>query len=138
MDFKEMTPVTVRNFHYDLNQEKKLKNEINVSLRQVIQKSEDGTEDEGKEGKYFEIAVPFEVAPEPGLFTVSGLITRVIQFENYFGDGTDLTPDDYQLISKPLVEEIKNLTYVVTRLTLGEAVNLSFEADFNDSEENKD
>ena len=78
MKFKEMTPITVRNFHYDLNQEKKLKNEINVSLRQVVQNSEDGTQDEGKDGKYFEIAVPFEVAPEPGILRIT--IVAVIDF----------------------------------------------------------
>ncbi|QNQ82579.1 DUF1149 family protein [Lactobacillus sp. PV037] len=135
MKFKEMTPVTVQNFHYDLNEEKTLKNEINVSLRQVIQNSEDGSQDEGKDGKYFEMGVPFEISPEPGLFTVSGLITRVIQFENYFGDGTDLSAEDYQYVSKPLVDKIRELTAAVTSLTLGEAVNLNFEAEFNDPEE---
>lgn len=135
MEFKNMTPVLVRNFHYDYNEEPYVKNEVNVSLRQVVQNQEDGSQDEGKDGKYFEIAVPFEVAPAPGQFTVSGLITRVVQFENYFGDGTDLTPQEYQLVSRPLVEEIETLTYQVTQITLDHAVNLSFESNF--SEENK-
>ena len=72
MDFKNMTPIVVRSFHYDLNDEQKVKNEVNVSLRQVYQDLEDGSQDEGKNGKYFEIAVPFEVSPAPGDFTVSG------------------------------------------------------------------
>lgn len=135
MDFKNMTPVLVRNFHYDFNEEPAVKNEVNVSLRQVFQTQDDGTQDEGKDGKYFEIAVPFEVAPAPGQFTVSGLITRIVQFKDYFGDGTDLTPQEYQLVSRPLVEEIETLTYQITQVTLDQPVNLSFEANFG--EENK-
>ena len=135
MDFKNMTPVLVRNFHYDFNEEPVVKNEVNVSLRQVFQTQDDGTQDEGKDGKYFEIAVPFEVAPAPGQFTVSGLITRIVQFKDYFGDGTDLTPQEYQLVSRPLVEEIETLTYQITQVTLDQPVNLSFEANFGD--ENK-
>ncbi len=72
MDFKNMTPIVVRSFHYDLNDEQKVKNEVNVSLRQVYQDLEDGSQDEGKNGKYFEIAVPFEVSPAPGDFTEIG------------------------------------------------------------------
>lgn len=135
MDFKNMTPVLVRNFHYDLNEEPAVKNEVNVSLRQVFQTQDDGTQDEGKDGKYFEIAVPFEVAPAPGQFTVSGLITRIVQFKDYFGDGTDLSPQEYQLVSRPLVEEIETLTYQITQVTMDQPVNLSFEANFGD--ENK-
>ncbi|MBP2057641.1 hypothetical protein J2Z60_000812 [Lactobacillus colini] len=133
MDFKNMTPVLVRNFHYDFNEEPVVKNEVNVSLRQVYQTQDDGSQDEGKDGRYFEIAVPFEVAPEPGQFTVSGLITRIVQFKDYFGDGTDLSPQDYQLVSRPLVEEIETLTYEITQVVLDQPVNLSFEANFNDS-----
>ncbi|MBD5430341.1 DUF1149 family protein [Lactobacillus sp.] len=131
MEFKNMTPVLVRNFHYDINEEPVVKNEVNVSLRQVVQTRDDGTQDEGKDGRYFEIAVPFEVAPAPGQFTVSGLITRIVQFEGYFGDGTDLSPQEYQLISRPLVEEIETLTYEVTQVTMEQPVNLSFESNFD-------
>ena len=136
MDFKNMTPIVVRSFHYDLNDEQKVKNEVNVSLRQVYQDLEDGSQDEGKNGKYFEIAVPFEVPPAPGDFTVSGVITRVVQFVDYFGDGSDLEPSEYQLLSRPLVEEIETLTYEITQLTLDHPVNLSFKSNFN--ELNKD
>ena len=129
MDFKNMTPIVVRAFHYDLNDEQQVKNEVNVSLRQVYQDLDDGTQDEGKNGKYFEIAVPFEVAPAPGDFTVSGVITRVVQFIDYFGDGSDL-------VSRPLVEQIETLTYEITQLTLDHPVNLSFKSNFN--ELNKD
>ena len=30
MDFKNMTPIVVRSFQYDLNDEQKVKNEVNV------------------------------------------------------------------------------------------------------------
>ncbi len=43
MDFKNMTPIVVRSFHYDLNDEQMVKNEVNVSLRQVYQDLEDGS-----------------------------------------------------------------------------------------------
>ena len=43
MDFKNMTPIVVRSFHYDLNDEQKVKNEVNVSLRQVYQDLDDGS-----------------------------------------------------------------------------------------------
>ena len=142
MDFKNMTPIVVRSFHYDLNDEQKVKNEVNVSLRQVYQDLDDGSQDEGKTGTYFEIAVPFEVSPAPGDFTVSGVITRVVQFVDYFGDGTDLEPSDYQLLSRPLVEQIETLTYEITQLTLDHPVNLSFKSNFNelnrDNQKDKD
>ena len=131
MEIKKMTPVMVQHFHYDLNEEPIVKNELNVSLRQVFQTDENGKQDEGKDGYYFEVAIPFEVAPEPGQFTVSGLVSQVLQLKNYFGDGRDLRPNDYELMSRPLVEEIETLTYQVTQLTLEKPVNLSFKSNFD-------
>lgn len=130
MDFKRLTPVMVRNFHYDLNSELQVKNEVNVSLRQVFQTNEDGSKDEGKDGYYFEVAVLFEVAPAPGQFTVSGSINQIVQFKDYFGDGKDLAPADYTLMSRPLVEEIETLTYEITQITLDQPVNLNFKSNF--------
>ncbi len=60
----------------------------------------------------------------------------MVQFVDYFGDGSDLEPSDYQLLSRPLVEEIETLTYEITQLTLDHPVNLSFKSNFN--ELNKD
>ena len=131
MDFKKMTPIIVRNFHYDINEEPKVKSEVNVSIRQVVQNDDQGNEmPESKEGRYFEIGVPFEVAPAPGMFTVSGLITQVVQLMGYFGEGKDLSSADYQLLSRPLVEEIETLTYEVTQVTFDKPVNLNFKAEF--------
>lgn len=131
MEIKKMTPVLVQHFHYDLNEEQKVKNELNVSLRQVFQTDENGNQEEGKEGHYFEVAIPFEVSPAPGQFTVSGLVSQVVQLEDYFGEGRDLKPNDYELISRPLVEEIETLTYQITQITLDQPVNLSFKSNFD-------
>ena len=47
-----------------------------------------------------------------------------------------MEPSEYQLLSRPLVEEIETLTYEITQLTLDHPVNLSFKSNFN--ELNKD
>ena len=126
-----MTLVLVQHFHYDLNEEPHTKNELNVSLRQVFQTDEQGNQDEGKEGHYFEIAIPFEIAPAPGQFSVSGLVSQIVQLIDYFGEGRDLNPNDYELISRPLVEEIETLTYQITQITLDQPVNLNFKSNFD-------
>lgn len=130
MDFEKETPVLVHSFHYDLNEEPKIKNEVNVLFRKATKKNEDGTTDEGNDGSYFEVGVVFEVAPAPGDFTVSGQISQIVKLKNYFGDGKDLSKDDYQLLSRPLVEYIETLTYEVTQVTLDKPVNLNFKANF--------
>lgn len=131
MEIKKMTPVLVQHFHYDLNEEPHTKNELNVSLRQVFQTDEQGKQDEGKEGHYFEIAIPFEIAPAPGQFSVSGLVSQIVQLIDYFGEGRDLNANDYELISRPLVEEIETLTYQITQITLDQPVNLNFKSNFD-------
>ena len=49
---------------------------------------------------------------------------------------------DYQLLSRPLVEQIETLTYEITQLTLDHPVNLSFKSNFNelnrDNQKDKD
>ena len=134
MEIKKMTPVLVQHFHYDLNEEPHTKNELNVSLRQVFQTDEQGNQDEGKEGHYFEIAIPFEIAPAPGQFSVSGLVSQIVQLIDYFGEGRDLNANDYELISRPLVEEIETLTYQITQITLDQPVNLNFKSNFDHDE----
>lgn len=131
MKFKKMTPVTTEHFHFDVNEEEKVKNEVNVSLRQVYHQPEGREADEGKDGKYFQLAVIFDVAPAPGEFSVSGLITQIVQFVDYFGDGTDLNPADYQLVSRPLVEEIETLIYQLTQVIFDEPLNITFKSNFD-------
>lgn len=126
-----MTPVTTEHFHFDINEEEKVKNEVNVSLRQVYHQPEGQEADEGKDGKYFQLAVIFDVAPAPGEFSVSGLITQIVQFVDYFGDGTDLNPADYQLVSRPLVEEIETLIYQLTQVIFDEPLNITFKSNFD-------
>lgn len=131
MKFKKMTPVTTEHFHFDVNEEEKVKNEVNVSLLQVYHQPEGQEADEGKDGKYFQLAVIFDVAPAPGEFSVSGLITQIVQFVDYFGDGTDLNPADYQLVSRPLVEEIETLIYQLTQVIFDEPLNITFKSNFD-------
>ncbi|WP_281829868.1 MULTISPECIES: DUF1149 family protein [Lactobacillus] len=130
MEFEKETPILVHSFHYDLNEEPRVKNEVNVAFRKAARQNEDGTTDEGQGGSYFEVAVVFDVAPEPGDFSVSGRISQIIKLKDYYGDGQDLSKDDYRLLSRPLVEYIETLTYEVTQVTLDKPVNLNFQANF--------
>ncbi len=130
VDFTKETDILVRNFHYDMNEKPETKSEVNIALRQVEKRDEQNQPVETKGGSYFEIAVPFEVSPEPGEFTVSGLITQVVFLKDYFGDGQDLDKADYKLLSRPLVEYIETLTYQITQVALDQPVNLNFEANF--------
>jgi hypothetical protein len=130
MDFKKETPILVKNFHYDINEDPQVKDEVNFGLKKVEKQNEDGTTDKGEDGNYFEITVIFDVAPAPGQFSVSGMISQIIQIKDYFGDGNDLDNADYKLLSRPLVEYIETLTYEVTQITLEKPVNLNFEANF--------
>ncbi|WEV40421.1 DUF1149 family protein [Lactobacillus sp. ESL0684] len=130
MDFSKETPVMVKNFHYDINAEPETKDQVEFGLKKVEKQNEDGTRDEGQDGNYFEINVVFDVAPMPGDFSVSGMISQIVQIKDYFGDGSDLDKTDYKLLSRPLVEYIETLTYEVTRITLDQPVNLNFQANF--------
>ena len=130
MEFNKETPVIVKNFHYDINEELETKDNVNFGLKKVEKQNEDGTTDPGEDGNYFDITVVFEVAPAPGEFTVSGMISQVDKIKDYFGDGSDLSKTDYKILSRPLVEYIETLTYEVTQIALDEPVNLNFQANF--------
>lgn len=130
MEFNKETPVIVKNFHYDINEELETKDNVNFGLKKVEKQNEDGTTDSGEDGNYFDITVVFEVAPAPGEFTVSGMISQVVKIKDYFGDGSDLSKTDYKILSRPLVEYIETLTYEVTQIALDEPVNLNFQANF--------
>ena len=130
MEFKKETPIVVRAFHYDLNEKPENDNEVNVAIKPVDKQDENGNIIKPKDGNYYEVGVVFEVAPAPGDFTVSGLITQIVQIKDYHGKGDDLESNDYKLLSRPLVEYIETLTYEVTQVTLDQPVNLNFKANF--------
>ena len=130
MDFSKETPIMVEAFHYDLNDEPRVANDVNVAFSKATKNNEDGTTDQGQGGSYFEVSVTFDVAPHPGFFTVSGKISQIVMLKDYYGEGDDLDPNDYRLMSRPLVEYIETLTYQVTQITLDEPVNLNFQANF--------
>lgn len=126
MDIKKETPITVQSFHYDLNQKSQMQDQVNVALSPAY------PDDAPTSGKtdYYQVSVLFQVAPDPGQFTVSGEISQIVQLAGYYGDGQDLTAQEYQLLSRPLVEYIETLTYEVTQVTLDHPVNLNFTANF--------
>ncbi|WEV71365.1 DUF1149 family protein [Lactobacillus sp. ESL0785] len=130
MNFTKETPVMVKNFHYDINEKPEVKDQVNFGLKKVEKQNDDGTTDPGDGGSYFDVTVIFDVAPAPGEFSVSGMISQIVKLEDYFGDGSDLEKTDYKLLSRPLVEYIETLTYEVTQITLDEPVNLNFQANF--------
>ena len=82
MEFKKETPVMVRAFHYDLNEKPENDNEVNVAIKPVDKQDENGNIIKPKDGNYYEVGVVFEVAPVPGDFTVSGLITQIVQIKD--------------------------------------------------------
>ena len=130
MEFTKETPIMVEAFHYDINQEPKMSNDVNVAFRKATRTNDDGTTETGEGGSFFEVSVEFEVAPAPGFFTVSGRISQIVTLKDYYGEGDDLDQSDYKLLSRPLVEYIETLTYQVTQITLDEPVNLNFQANF--------
>lgn len=120
-------PVLVRSFHYDIaTKEPKVKQDIQVAMRQIEFNNPADAEMTGETGNFFEIMVPFEVAPTPGYFEVSGQITQIVQLVDYFGNAQELDPEILGKLSRPLVETIETLTYQVTSIALDEGVNLSF------------
>lgn len=131
MEFNKQTPIIVRAFHYDLLDEPEEKNEVNVAICQVVTTGEDGVEDAGEAGGYYEVAVVYDVTPdEDNIIEISGVNTQVVQLLGYHGDGQDLDQETYRLLSRPLVEYIETLTYEVSQVALDEPINLDFEPNF--------
>lgn len=129
MDFKKETPVTVQSFHYDLTDEKAVaKSDVKPGIRKFDVSGDEAHSEE--DGSYYDVAVFFDVIPEPVEFEVSGAIHQIVQIKGYHGDGTDISNADWQLLSRPLVEYIETLTYEVTQVTFDKPVNLNFKANF--------
>ncbi|WP_201331970.1 DUF1149 family protein, partial [Lactobacillus nasalidis] len=55
MEFNKQTPIIVRAFHFDMLDDPEEKNEVNVAIRQVVATGEDGVEDAGEAGGYYEV-----------------------------------------------------------------------------------
>lgn len=120
-------PILVRSFHYDVvSKDPKIKQDIQVAMRQIEFNDPADAESTGDKGNYFEIMVPFEIAPNPGYFEVSGQITQIVQLVDYFKSAQELEPAILEQLSRPLVETIETLTYQVTSVALNEGINLSF------------
>ena len=75
MDFEKQTPVTVQSFHYDLTDENaKAKSEVNPGIRKLDVSGDDEHSEEN--GSYYDVAVFFDVIPEPVEFEVRGARVR--------------------------------------------------------------
>ncbi|GEK06034.1 DUF1149 family protein [Schleiferilactobacillus harbinensis] len=121
-------PIIVNSFHYDLLQkDDQASQDVQVAMR-TVQPNDDRLKGTEKDGNFFEIMVPFDVTVENNGFRISGSISRVVQVLNYFGEASDLPPEELEKLSRPLVEYIETLTYQVTSVALNEGVSLNFQA----------
>lgn len=121
-------PIIVNSFHYDLLQkDDQASQDVQVAMR-TVQPNDDRLKGTEKDGNFFEIMVPFDVTVENNDFRISGSISRVVQVLNYFGEASDLPPEELEKLSRPLVEYIETLTYQVTSVALNEGVSLNFQA----------
>lgn len=128
----EKSAIMVEQFHYDLLLEpKEPVTDINVSLNEV-----EATGDQADEimaaGHAFQFVVDFHVVLDQ--FEITGRITRIIQFLDYFDAAEQLPTDVIQKLARPLVEYIETITYRVTEITLDQGIQLSFEPASDDSE----
>ncbi|WP_040534527.1 DUF1149 family protein [Schleiferilactobacillus shenzhenensis] len=121
-------PIVVNSYHYDLLQkDDQPSQDVQVAMR-AVQPSDDRLKGTEKDGTYFEIMVPFDVTVANKGFKISGSISRVVQVLKYFGEASDLPPEELEKLSRPLVEYIETLTYQVTSVALNEGVSLNFQA----------
>lgn len=131
MDFTKFD-ITVDAFHYDLlTEQTAVQTNIKVSMQQLSAATED-TKEQEKQGNVYRVIVPFDVVPSDSNFRISGQISQVVQARDFFGDAEEISGEDWELLSRPLVETIETLTYQVTAVALNHGVNLSFTA--NDGE----
>lgn len=134
MDFTKFD-ISVDAFHFDLlTEETAAQTNIKVSMQQ-LSAATDATKEQEKQGNVYRVIVPFNVVPGDENFRISGQISQVVQANGFFGEADSISAEDWELLSRPLVETIETLTYQVTAVALNHGVNLSFTA--RDGEGNK-
>ncbi|MFC2695031.1 MAG: DUF1149 family protein [Lactobacillus sp.] len=126
MEIKKMEKIQVESFHYDNQEELKPHQQIDFSLIPVYHVDENGQKETAQNGEYMRVSLKFDIAPEPGALAFSGEIGQVLLLEGYHGDGSDLSDEDYDLMSQPLMEEMGTLIYQITQITLPKPLNLQF------------
>ena len=123
MDFEKQTDIIVQAFHYDL---------VDEDTKPIRKLDVSGDDEHSEEnGSYYDVAIQYDVIPAPAMFEASGLIHQIVQLKDYHGDGSDISNSDWQLLTRPLVEQLETLIYETTQLTLGQPVNLNFKAEFD-------
>ena len=106
MDFEKQTDIIVQAFHYDLvDEDTKPISDVRPGIRKLDVSGDDEHSEEN--GSYYDVAVFFDVIPEPVEFEVSGAIHQIVQIKDYHGDGSDTDNADWQLLSTPFVEYIE-------------------------------
>ncbi|UQS83286.1 DUF1149 family protein [Bombilactobacillus thymidiniphilus] len=119
-------PIIMQSYHYDLVE---ADSEAKTDIQVQIQNYE--VEDENVSGTMIQLLIPFDVHPENVGFAISGLVGQVIQLTDFTGEISDLTGEQVEQLSRPLITEIQSLTYQVTALTLDHGYNLDFQANTN-------
>ena len=127
MDFTKFD-ISVDAFHFDLlTEETAVQTNIQVSMQQ-LSAATDATKEQEKQGNVYRVIVPFNVVPGDENFRISGQISQVVQADGFFGEADSISGEDWELLSRPLVETIETLTYQVTAVAINHGVNLSFTA----------
>lgn len=126
MEIKKMERVIVESFHYDNHDEYKPHQKLDFKLEPVYHVGPDGKKEAAKDGTYVKISLDYDLAPKPGDLSFAGVISQVILLQDYYGNGDDLSDDEYQLMSQPLMEMLGTIIYEVTQVTLDQPLNLEF------------
>lgn len=126
MEIKNMERVIVEAFHYDGSDQLHPHQKLNFKLEPVYHVGADGKKEAAPNGTYLKVSLDYDLAPQPGDLNFSGLISQVVLLVGYHGDGSDLSQDQYQMLSAPLMEMLGTVIYQVTSVTLDQPLNLQF------------
>lgn len=122
--------IVVEQFHYDRAPETvKPKTDVQVHVNEVTATGE-GADAMMTKGKIFQFSVPFKVILQG--FSVSGKITQIMQLIDFKGTPDDISAEEMQKLSRPLVEYIETLTYQITAVALDQGVQLDFHPEETD------
>ncbi|MCH3905377.1 MAG: DUF1149 family protein [Lactobacillus sp.] len=126
MEIKKMERVIVESFHYDNHDEYNPHQKLDFTIQPVYHVGADGQKEPAKDGTFVKVSLDYDLAPQPGDLSFSGIISQVVLLQDYYGDGQDLTDEEYQLMSQPLMETLGTVIYQITQVTLEQPLNLEF------------
>lgn len=126
MKIKKMERVIVESFHYDNHDDYQPHQKLDFKLEPVYHVAPNGKKEAAKNGTYVKVSLDYDLAPQPGDLSFAGVISQVVLLQDYYGNGQDLTDEEYQLMSQPLMEMLGTVIYEVTQVTLDQPLNLEF------------